>query len=56
MIETVDDLILALSKHKGKNVMIKDLLKLTTSHILDITEENGCCVIEKSVRDYPTNP
>lgn len=56
MIDTVDDLIHALSKFKGKNVMVKDLLKHSTSHILEVTEEDGMCVIEKSVRDYPINP
>lgn len=52
MIETVDDLIKALNEHKGKNVMIKDILKQSHSHILEITEEDGVCILSKSVRDY----
>lgn len=52
MIETVDELINLLSEHKGKSLAIKDILKEKYSYLFEVTEEDGVCVLIKSVRDY----
>lgn len=52
MIETVDDLIKILNEHKGKNIAIKDILKNSYSHVFEVEEKDGFCVLVKSVRDY----
>jgi hypothetical protein len=54
MIETVDELIEILNKHQGKNLLIKDILKQSHSFLLEVIEEDGACVLVKSVRDYLT--
>lgn len=54
MIDTVDQLIAALEAHRGKPVMIEELLGKTVSHILLVEDdETGTCIIQKSVRNYP---
>ena len=52
MIETVEELIVLLSKHQGKKLLIKDILKETHSFLLEVDDENGVCILVKSVRDY----
>lgn len=53
MIETVDQLIALLQVHRGKPLMIEDIDKSTLSHIIGVADENGTCVLMKSIRDYP---
>ena len=52
MIETVDELLDLLNKHKGKNLVIKDILKENYSYLFEVAEEDGVCVLVKSVRNY----
>lgn len=52
MIENVDDLIKILDKYRGKNILIKDIFNSSNSLILEVIEENGVCLLLKSVRDY----
>lgn len=52
MIETVDELIELLSKHRGKKLLITDILKEKYSFLFEVEEEKGICLLIKSVRDY----
>jgi len=52
MIETVDELIKKLNEHKGKNLLIKDILTQNHSFLFEVNEEDGVCVLLKSVRNY----
>lgn len=52
MIESVDELINVLNQHKGKKLLIKDILKQSHSFLFEVNEEDGVCVLIKSVRDY----
>jgi len=52
VIKTVDELIDFLNEHKGKNLVIKDVLKQSHSFLFEVIEEEGVCVLVKSIRDY----
>lgn len=52
MIETVDELLAILEKHKGKKLVIGDITKQSHSYLFEVEEKDGVCVLFKSVRDY----
>lgn len=52
MIETVDELMAILENHKGKKLVIGDVLQESHSYLFEVEEKDGVCVLLKSVRDY----
>ena len=52
MIDTVDELIEILEKHKGKKLFIGDVRNQLHSYLFEVEERDNVCVLVKSVRDY----